>query len=487
MAAVPVYLGLDIGSSGTRVVAVGPRGEIRALAHRTRPRNPMVITELERDLDVERIWAEITGCLSEVSRQVSEVRSLGVCAMRQSLIATDGADEILVASGNDDLRASLHGAGVDAAVGKVLTQEAGHVPAMIFWPGKLAWIDQEAADVLDRMERIATLDSWVVGRLTGEHSLGSVSAAETGAWSVPHGHWLQAAVPSWATTLLPEVVEGAEAVPLTQAKANAIGLGEGLPVAVGVPDTHAAELGSRYVGAAAGDCVTAGWSVTIQRPLDAWPRDASTWRGLRLGGGVFAESNAGDVASGYGWISQGRNGELTNLARATDSAAERGVFTATGARVMDPASAGIGAAGLVSPIPFIDGSPALNLLGTAVLEDVAFAVRGNRERLPKTVGSDDPVRFTGGFASAPAAAFILANVLGQPVAGFPELPVAAIGAAIWGALAAHGGSIDELTARLVPSPEIHRPDPRRARDYDGHYDRWVDLRNRLESFMQETL
>ena len=487
MAAVPVCLGLDIGSSGTRVAAVGPRGEICALAHRTRLRSPMAIAELERDLDTEGIWAEILGCLNEVSCQVGEVRSLGVCAMRQSLIATDGDDDVLVASGNDDLRATLHGAGMDAAVGKVLTQEAGHGPAMIFWPGKLAWIDQEATDVRDRIERIETLDSWVVGRLTGEYSLGSVSAAETGAWSVPHGHWLQAAVPSWATLVLPEIVEGAEAVPLTQAKAEAIGLPAGLPVAVGVPDTHAAELGSRHTGADMGDCVTAGWSVTIQRGLDSWPRDASTWRGLRLGGGVFAESNAGDVASGYGWLSQARRGELTNFASAADSAAERGVFTPTGARVMDPASAGIGAAGLVSPIPFVDGVPSVALLGTAVLEDVAFAVRGNRERLPEATGSHEPVRFTGGFASAPAAAFILANVLGQSVAGFRGLPVAAIGAAIWGALAANEGSIDELIAQLAPSPAIHRPDPRRARAYKGHYDRWVDLRTRLESFMQEAL
>ncbi len=481
------YLGVDVGSSGTRVVALGPGGEIQARAKRTRPREPMALSQLARDLDVEQIWSEVSSCIAEVAGQVREVRSLGVCAMRQTLVAIGSDDVALFASGNDDLRASFHGAGIDAAHGDALARETGHTPAMIFWPGKLAWIDAEAPEVEAAATRLTTLDAWLVQRLTDTATIGSVSAAETGAWSVPAGHWLEAALPNWAKLLLPPVEDGASAGGLSTQVARAFGLPAGLPVALGIPDTHAAELGSRRAGLAAGDSVTAGWSITVQRPLTAWRRDAPTWRGLRLGDGYLAESNAGDVASGYGWLAQGRNGELTDLASATESAAERGVFTATGARVMDPASAGIGAAGLVSPIPFVDGSPSPSMLGTAVLEDVAFAIRGNRARLPAATEADAPVRFSGGFASAPAAGPVLANVLGAPVVAFPNLPVAAIGAAVWGVLAADGGSVDELAGRLAPVPTPHQPDPGRAREYDGHYDRWLDLRARLESFMQEVL
>ena len=223
------------------------------------------------------------------------------------------------------------------------------------------------------------------------------------------------------------------------------------------------------------------------RPQPAWDANAATWRGLRIGGGYLAESNAGDVASGYAWLDQDREGELTNLARPTDSAAEQGIFATTGARVMDVASAGLGAAGLVSPIPFAEGLPSRALLATAVLEDIAFAVRGNRERLPPPIADDAPVRLTGGFAAAPAAGPILANVLGTPVAAYAGAPVTAIGAAMWGAAASGDLTVDEVVARLAPTAQLYAPDPARRRAYDAHYACWSDLRSRLEAFVQETL
>ncbi|MCY4114316.1 MAG: FGGY family carbohydrate kinase [Chloroflexi bacterium] len=481
------YLGVDIGSSGTRVAALDSTGKIRAVARRTRPRKPMVITDLERTLDVERIWSEVAACVSEVAAQCGEVRSLGLCAMRQTLIVVDDEETVLFASGNDDLRASLYGAAIDAAHGDALMRQTGRALAAIYWPGKLAWLEAEAPEVMAPAKALTTLEGWIVRRLTGAESIGSVSAAETGARSIPEKRWLNTVLPDWTHPLLPPVADGDAACRMPATQTRTLGLPRGLPVAMGVPDTHAAELGSRTVGFADGDCVTAGWSLTIVRPQAAWDAEAPIWRGERIGGEYLAESNAGDLASGYAWLSQGGDGELTDLASPTDSAAERGIFATTGARVMDVATAGLGAAGVVSPMPFAEGVPTRELLATAVLEDMAFAVRGNLERLPPPIGDDAPVRLTGGFAAAPAAGPILANVLGAPVAAYPGLPITAIGAAICGAAASGDFTLDEAAAKLSPAPEIHEPDPSAARAYDGHYACWVDLRSRLEAFVQETL
>lgn len=481
------YLGVDIGSSGTRVVALDSAGKIRAGARRTRPRKPMVITDLERTLDAERIWSEVASCLTEVAAQCGEIRAIGVCAMRQTLVVLDGEDAMLFASGNDDLRASLYGAAIDAAHGDALMRQAGRALAAIYWPGKLAWLEAEAPDIAGRARSLTTLEGWIVRRLTGAESIGLVSAGETGARSVPEARWLDSVLPDWTHPLLPPVVHDDAASRMFATQARTLGLPPGLPVAMGVPDTHAAELGSRTVGFADGDCVTAGWSLTTVRPQAAWDAEAPIWRGLRIGGGYLAESNAGDVASGYAWLSQGGDGELTDLASPTDSAAERGIFATTGARVMDVADAGLGAAGVVSPVPFAEGVPTRELLATAVLEDVAFAVRGNRDRLPPLIVDGAPVRLTGGFAAAPAAGPILAHVLGAPVAAYPGIPVAAIGAAMCGAAAAGDFTLDEAVAQLAPAPQLHEPDSSATRAYDGHYACWVDLRSRLEAFVQETL
>ena len=57
-----VYLGLDIGSSGIRAVAITPEGRQAARARRPRAGSPMSLLEFERDLDLEGIWRRPTGC-----------------------------------------------------------------------------------------------------------------------------------------------------------------------------------------------------------------------------------------------------------------------------------------------------------------------------------------------------------------------------------------------------------------------------------------
>ena len=141
----------------------------------------------------------------------------------------------------------------------------------------------------------------------------------------------------------------------------------------------------------------------------------------------------------------------------------------------------------MSPVPFADTAPTRELLATAVLEDIAFAAARNRERMPPPIVDGAPVRLTGGFAAAPAAGAIVANVLGASVAAFPDVPVTAIGAAMCGAAAAGDFTLDEAAAQLAPAPRLYQPDPSAARAYDDHYACWVDLRARLEAFVQETL
>ena len=100
-----VYLGVDVGSSGTPGggAGTGGGGSVRRQAGSAAPAHGHSPT-WERTLDVERIWSEVASCVTEVAGQYGEVRSLGVCAMRQTLVVLADDDVVLFASGNDDLR-----------------------------------------------------------------------------------------------------------------------------------------------------------------------------------------------------------------------------------------------------------------------------------------------------------------------------------------------------------------------------------------------
>ena len=154
---------------------------------------------------------------------------------------------------------------------------------------------------------------------------------------------------------------------------------------------------------------------------------------------------------------------------------------------MDPASANLGAAGVIAPNPFAGGTPDLDLMGTAVLEDLGFALRGNRARLESVAAASGPVRVAGGYAAAPAAGRILANALGCAVACFPGVPASALGAACCGAVAAGDLTHGEVSAALAPRPEMHEPNVTQATAFVDHYQRWLELRGRLEEFVREAL
>ena len=476
-----VYVGLDIGSSGIRAVAVSPEGEQVGEARRQRARAPMSLIDYERDLDLEGIWRACLAVLAEVGAG-RQVQAIGVAACRHSLVVLDGQDEVLFASGNDDVRASLAGAAVESESDRPVLAVTGHTPAMIHWPGKLRWLTEERPEICDDAARITTLEAWVAGQLGAERILTRVSAAETGAWDIETDQWAVDLIPEWARSRLPSVEREQIPAPV-RAK---VGLTAECRVAAGWPDSHAAEFATRG-SSVDGGCVAAGWSTTVLRPVAAHESTAQVWRGLRMGGGQLAEANSGDGGTGYGWLgAQFSSDELTMTAVGDESAAEAGVFVLSGLRVMDWSAPGLSVAGMLSPAPFVAGAPTASVLGTALLEDLAFAIHGNRLALDDVQPGEGPIRLTGGYARAPAAGQILANVSGTSVYSYPALPAPAWGAALAAASQDYGG-LANATNALAPRGAQYEPDVTIVSAFADHYERWLDLRGRLETFVQDAL
>ncbi len=478
----PLYAGLDIGSSGVRALAVTADGRLAAAAARPRPRAPMSLTRVERGLDVDGVWRDCLEVLGAL-RASGSLAAISAAARRHSLVVQDAADRVIFASGNDDLRASFAGAVVEEAAGGRLLDRTGHAPAMIHWPGKLRWLTDERPDICAAAARLLTLEGWIAWRLGAPPVLTEVSAVETGAWDLTANGWALDLLPDWARAVLPPVDPAPPPSRLSAAAAAALGAGRACLAHAGWPDTHAAELAVR--GGGGWDCAAAGWSTTLLRPYPAHAAGARVWQGRRIDAGPVLEANAGDGGTGYTWLDpRGTVSELTMEATSEHSAADAGVFVLCGLRVMDWRSPGMTSAGMFAPLPFAAGEPTAAVLGTAVLEDLGFALRGNRAELDAVQPAGDRLRLTGGYARAPAAARIAANATGCEVYAYPGLAAPAWGAAAAAAGAVHGSP---TAAARVMAPAAVRAAPARAAEaaYADHYERWRGLRARLDAFVQD--
>jgi len=143
--------------------------------------------------------------------------------------------------------------------------------------------------------------------------------------------------------------------------------------------------------------------------------------------------------------------------------------------------------GLLLPVPLMLRRPNRDSLLRAVLENVAFAVRGSLETLEEVTGlSLAELRLGGGMTRSAAFVRLLTDVLGRPVrvAGMAE--VSALGAAMCAAVGAGlYGSFAEAQAMAPPLAAVE-PDPAAVADYQDFYRRWQSLDSALRRAGAET-
>jgi autoinducer 2 (AI-2) kinase len=296
--------------------------------------------------------------------------------------------------------------------------------------------------------------------------------------------------------LLPPLVSSGERVgAVTRAAAAETGLAAGTPVCAGGPDSQCAlaALGAWRQGDTA---AVVGWSgavqtVTAKPMIDPARR---TWAGLHLGEGLWvAESNVGEAGGLWQWWVDMLVGQGPEAFAEADQLAGRvlpgsgDVLALLGAVPLSARLLGARLGGLLFPVPLVLKRPGRDSLLRAVLENVAFAVRGSLETLETVTGLPAAeVRLGGGMSRSATFERLLADVIGRPVlvADVPE--ASALGAAMCAAVGAGiYGSLPEAQAMAPPLRRVE-PDPSVAADYQDFYRRWQHLDSALRQAGTDT-
>lgn len=255
MSSVPVVLGVDLGTTATKVVAAGTDAQV---LHQTEREYPLHTDESgEATQDAAQVLAAAVEALAEcvewAREHGHEVAGLSFSSAMHTLVGLDSAGEPATRAFNwADTRAAevADALRADRGTASALHRATGtpvHTQSVMV---KLSWLHGAGRELVGEAVRWSGLKDYVVTAFTGEFVTEHSLSSGTGLQDMASLRWHEPAleVAGIRAEQLPELRSPTDVLPLAPKIAEAVGLPAGLPVVLGGGDGPLANLG---VGAVA--------------------------------------------------------------------------------------------------------------------------------------------------------------------------------------------------------------------------------------------
>ena len=475
-------LGLDVGTSGVRCIAIDHQGAVRAEASVEHPSSsPRPGWSEQRPEDW---WEGARRAIAEVASNVGgDIVGLGLTGQMHGAVFLDQADHVIRPAllWNDQRTAAQCEAITERVGAHRLIEIAGNPALTGFQAPKILWLRDEEAKSYARLHSVLLPKDYLRLWLTGEKATDASDASGTLLLDLKERGWSREIVDALEVPIewLPRVHEAPAATGQVRADvASDLGLPAGVVVAAGGGDNAAAAVGNGVVRDGLVSC-SIGTSGVLFAHSDVLSLDRSgrlhafchaVPERYHLMGVTLA---AGASLRWWGEVvGKPDYDELSELASHAPPGAEGLVFLPylTGERTphMDPHARGA-FVGLTS-------RHGLGHLTRAVMEGVAFSLR---DSLEITVGlgiKPNQIRATGGGARSAFWRQLLADVMSCPIVRTQADEGPAYGAALLAGVASGVyPDVAEATAQISLRPEVCEPNPSTARRYQDYYAAYRDL------------
>jgi sugar (pentulose or hexulose) kinase len=462
----PFVLGIDVGTSGVRSIAVTAGGDV--LAEARAPLSDLPAAGAAHEQDAVAWWSAVCQTIQELRRTLEpqgrwrQIAGMAVTSTSGSLVLAD-------AQGEPVRPAMLYD---DGRAGTVATELNGRLPAgetpinASYSLAKALWVRQHEPLVWKRATHILHPADWLNARLTGQLGICDYSNALKLGYEPEESGWIAAVgLADLPASMFPRVVAPGDQVGTVSTQAS-----EQTGVATGVPVLAAASDGlASLVGSGASE---PGQANTTLGTTLVWK--VLTAAAPRLGPGMYCH-------------------HLPNNLRVPGAASNTGPgslrFENTGAtpEEMDRRAAAhlpsliqcylLGSRGERFPFlnpqaeAFWDGTPASpDEAYAAQLQSLACVELWGYERLEACgVAVGNEVFSAGSAAASPVLSQLRANILNRNVLRSAN-PTASFGAAILAAgTVLFGGDLTAAMRGMTRVLESHAPQPQAVDQYEKVY------------------
>ena len=245
----PTLIGIDIGTSSIKVVAIDFNGEVLAVFNR--PISLDVPRPGWSEQNPEDWWSATCAAIRQllVNIEMPEVFGIGLSGQMHSLVALDANQQVLrPAILWNDVRTKVEANSIREIVGDdALRRFPGNPSLEGFTAAKLMWMRSNEPELFDRLTHVLMPKDYIRFRLTDEIASDPSDASGTLLFDVAQSCWSDEMLLSLAidSELLPTIVESSEIVgSVTRQAADKTGLKEGIPVITGGADNAMAAVGA---------------------------------------------------------------------------------------------------------------------------------------------------------------------------------------------------------------------------------------------------
>jgi xylulokinase len=427
-----VLVGIDVGTTATKGIAIDPDGTVLARTEAEYPLNTPHPGWAEQD--PEDWWRATETVLAALKEDAGEPAGIGLSGQMHGLVALDENDQVLrPAILWNDQRTQAECDEIESTIGlDRLIELTGNRALTGFTAPKILWLRHHEPDTYARIKRIALPKDYVRLRLTGQHATDVADASGTLLLDVARRRWSEEVLEALEIDRdwLPEALESPAVSGETQ---------NGVPVAAGAGDQAAGALGVG-VDRPGPLSIALGTSGVVFAALEQFAADPEA----RVHAFCHAVPDAwhamGVMLSAAGSLAWLRNvaapdtsyDELLAMAEAWPAGTENLIFLPYLAGERTP-HADPDARGAFAGLSLRHDRGALT---RSVLEGVAFGLRDSLDLIAELGKKPELGRISGGGARSDLWTKIVASVLELPLERVAVDEGAAFGAAILGGVAA---------------------------------------------------